>query len=149
MGADAIDVLRREHEDLEAELEALEALRADKTELKRLQGEVDEYRCKPFGGCDDDTQEIFLAMQSEIVELRGRCDGYHLAFQEAQRKLNRLRSLYMEKVIPKLQDHNALTGTQSPPQKAGRPSQSPVQRTRKSMTTTTPVTRKVKQPIHH
>ena len=53
-------------------------------------------------------------MQKEILELRARCDGYHHAFEEAQRKLARLRELYTLQVLPKLQAHVSHAAAVSP-----------------------------------
>ena len=48
--------------------------------------------------------QVYNQMQHEITELRNRCDGYHLAFCEAQRKLNRLRDLYTDKILPRMNE---------------------------------------------
>eukprot|EP01059_Diplonema_ambulator_P017252 TRINITY_DN2922_c1_g1_i1.p1 TRINITY_DN2922_c1_g1~~TRINITY_DN2922_c1_g1_i1.p1 ORF type:complete len:162 (+),score=28.88 TRINITY_DN2922_c1_g1_i1:35-520(+) len=159
MASDTIAFLRRENENLERELGDLEALRADKDELRRLQQEVDGYRSRPFGGHDAEAQEVFNAMQKEIVELRNRCDGYHAAFQEAQKKLSRLRDLYTEKVLPKLAEHQSSGGSpllrknsSASPQRprantgSSRPSQPPLLRKKKSLTTT-PAPRKIKHSL--
>eukprot|EP01060_Flectonema_neradi_P006109 TRINITY_DN14091_c0_g1_i1.p1 TRINITY_DN14091_c0_g1~~TRINITY_DN14091_c0_g1_i1.p1 ORF type:complete len:165 (+),score=38.15 TRINITY_DN14091_c0_g1_i1:43-495(+) len=98
--------LRRENEELKAELARLTALRDDSRELRRLQSEVDRLRSSTFVNDEKDEaiDQVFNQMQQEITELRNRCDGYHLAFCEAQRKLNRLRDLYTEKILPRMKE---------------------------------------------
>ncbi|KAJ9438733.1 hypothetical protein DIPPA_07665 [Diplonema papillatum] len=46
-------------------------------------------------------------MQAEILDLRSRCHGYHRAFEEAQKKLNALRILFTQKILPKMQNRDA------------------------------------------
>ena len=53
---------------------------------------------------DEQTGKAFHAMQAEIHDLRARCDGYHHAFEEAQKKLQRLRELYTLQVLPKVKE---------------------------------------------
>eukprot|EP00755_Sulcionema_specki_P031603 Sspe_Gene.96944::Locus_70574_Transcript_2_5_Confidence_0.429_Length_875::g.96944::m.96944 len=67
------------------------------------QKEVDGYRDKVQCMLAPEHRETIDRMTAEIVQLRDRCAGYHEAFKEAQRKLGRLRDLYVNKVLPRLQ----------------------------------------------
>eukprot|EP00754_Rhynchopus_humris_P024371 Rhum_TRINITY_DN14889_c24_g1::Rhum_TRINITY_DN14889_c24_g1_i1::g.126504::m.126504 len=105
------DRLRQENERLRRELHKLELCK-QQGESRGLAADVDASRKTRIAGQADAAEAArFASLQEEIEALRTQRDGYHRAFEEAQKKLSRLRELYTAHVLPKLHEHAAATAT--------------------------------------